>query len=292
MDALIQIVITGLTLGSMYALAAVGLALTYGTMGMFNMAHGVLMTIGAYAAYSASITFGVPLPLAIIAGLAAGALGGVLLHVLIVRFMLNTEDFQTTIMVATAGVAIALQDIILKGYGAYPFKQPAQIEGSFRVFGSAVSYQSIVIVAMAALLIAGLAWLLTSTKFGMAIRATAMNQDAAKLMGVRTERTYLQVIVIAGVLAAAAGMLISSLAGLSPAMGSNPLIRAFIICVVAGLGSVTGAGFAAIVLGLFEAAISFYFGARFGLPVMLGLVIAVLIFRPAGLFGRQEVVRS
>ncbi|RWJ31997.1 branched-chain amino acid ABC transporter permease [Mesorhizobium sp.] len=292
MDALIQIVITGLTLGSMYALAAVGLALTYGTMGMFNMAHGVFMTIGAYAAYSASINFGVPLPLAVLAGIAAGAVSGALLHMLIVRFMLNNEDFQTTIMVATAGVAIALQDLILKSYGAYPFKQPAQIEGSFRVLGSAVSYQSIVILIMAALLIGGLAWLLNYTKFGMAIRATAMNQDAAKLMGVRTERTYLQVIVIAGVLAAAAGILISSLAGLSPAMGSNPLIRAFIICVVAGLGSVTGAGVAAILLGLFEAAISFYFGARFGLPVMLGLVIAVLIFRPAGLFGRQEVVRS
>jgi branched-subunit amino acid ABC-type transport system permease component len=250
------------------------------------------MTIGAYAAYSASITFDVPLPLAILAGIGAGAISGVLLHMLIVRFMLNTEDFQTTIMVATAGVSIALQDLILKRYGAYPFKQPAQIEGSFRMFGTAVSYQSIVILVIAASLIGGLAWLLTYTKFGMAIRATAMNQDAAKLMGVRTERTYLQVIVIAGVLAAAAGILISSLAGLSPAMGSNPLIRAFIICVVAGLGSVTGAGVAAIALGIFEAAISYYVGARYGLPVMLGLVVAVLILRPAGLFGRQEVIRS
>lgn len=292
MDALLQIAITGLTLGSMYALASVGLALTYGTMGMFNMAHGVFMTVGAYAAYSASIAFGWPLPLAVLAGVVAGAFGGVLLHLLIVRFMLNTEDFQTTIMVATAGAAITLQDLILKGYGAYPFKQPAQIEGSFRVLGTAISYQSIVILVIGTVLIGSLAWILTYTKFGMAIRATAMNQDAAKLMGVRTERIYLQVIVIAGALAAAAGILISSLAGLSPTMGSNPLIRAFIICVVAGLGSVTGAGVASIVLGLFEAAVSFYFGARFGLPVMLGLVIAVLIFRPAGLFGQQEVVRS
>lgn len=292
MDALLQIAVTGLTLGSMYALASVGLALTYGTMGMFNMAHGVFMTIGAYAAYSASTAFGLPLPLTVLAGVAAGALSGALLHLLIVRFMLNTEDFQTTIMIATAGVAIALQDIILKQYGAYPFRQPVQIEGSFRFFGTAISYQSIVILVTAAVLIGGLAWLLTYTRFGMAIRATAMNQEAAKLMGVRTERTYLQVIIIAGVLAAAAGILISSLAGLSPAMGSNPLIRAFIICVVAGLGSVTGAGVAAIVLGLFEAAISYYVGARFGLPLMLGLVVAVLIFRPAGLFGRQEVVRS
>lgn len=292
MDAILQIVVTGLTLGSMYALASVGLALTYGTMGMFNMAHGLFMTIGAYAAYSASTLWGAPLPMALLVGIAAGGVSGTLLHLLIVRFMLHTEDFHTTIMVATAGVAITLQDLILKQYGAYPFKQPAQIEGSFRVASIAVTHQSVVIVLTAALLIGVMAWLLTHTKFGLAIRATAMNQDAAKLMGVKTERTYLQVMIIAGILAAAAGILISSLAGLSPAMGSNPLMRAFVICVVAGLGSVTGAGFAAIALGLFEAAIGYYFGVRYGFPVMLGLVILVLIFRPAGLFGKQEVVRS
>jgi branched-subunit amino acid ABC-type transport system permease component len=292
MDAVLQIIVTGLTLGSMYALGSVGLALTYGTMGMFNMAHGMFMTIGAYAAYSTCAVWGLPLPVGLAAGLAAGGLSGLLLHALIVRFILGAEDFQTIVMVATAGVAILLQDLILKHYGAYPFKQPVQIEGSFMLAGVAVTYQSLLILAMAVVLIGAMAWVLTRTRFGLAIRATAMNQDAAQLMGVRTQRTYLQVIIISGVLAAAAGILISSLAGLSPGMGSNPLIRAFIICVVAGLGSVTGAGFSAIVLGLFEAAIGYYFGVRYGLPVMLALVVLVLIFKPAGMFGRQEVVRS
>lgn len=75
-------------------------------------------------------------------------------------------------------------------------------------------------------------------------------------------------------------------------MGANPLLRAFVICVVAGLGSVTGAGFAAVALGLFEAAIQYYYGVRYGFPIMLALVITVLIWKPAGLFGQQEVVRS
>jgi branched-subunit amino acid ABC-type transport system permease component len=291
-DAMLQIVVTGLTLGAMYALASVGLALTYGTMGMFNMAHGLFMTIGAYASYTAATIWGLPLPLALIAGIVAGGISGAALHLLIVRFMLQSEDFKTTIMVATAGVAILLQDVILKQYGAYPFKQPAQIEGSFRIANSVVTYQSVGILIVSTVLIGSMAWLLKKTRFGRAIRATAMNQDAAMLMGVKTEHTYLQVIVIAGVLAAAAGILISSLASLSPAMGSNPLIRAFVICVVAGLGSVTGAGLTAMALGLFEAAIGYYFGARFGFPVMLGLVIVVLIFKPAGLFGQQEVIRS
>jgi branched-subunit amino acid ABC-type transport system permease component len=86
--------------------------------------------------------------------------------------------------------------------------------------------------------------------------------------------------------------MISSLASLSPQMGLDPQVRAFVICVVAGLGSVPGAGFAAITLGLFEAAIQYYYGVRYGFPLMLALVIIVLIWKPAGLFGQQEVVRS
>lgn len=292
MQAVLQILITGLTLGAMYALASVGLALTYGTMRMFNMAHGIFMTIGAYATYMAASIWGLPLPLAFLVGLAAGGLIGAAVHLLVVRFMLDTEGFEVNIIVATAGVGILLQDLLLKYYGAYPFRQPAQIDGVFRIGDTAVTYQSVGILVMAAVLIGGIAWLLTHTRFGLAIRATAMNREAALLMGVEAGRTYLQVLVIAGVLAAAAGVLISSLATLSPDMGANPLLRAFVICVVAGLGSVTGAGIAAIALGLFEAAIQYYLGVRYGFPVMLMLVIIVLIWRPAGLFGQQEVVRS
>jgi branched-subunit amino acid ABC-type transport system permease component len=292
MQAVLQILVTGLTLGSMYALASVGLALTYGTMRMFNMAHGVFMTVGAYATYMAASLWGLPLPLAFLFGLAAGGLIGAVMHLLVVRFMLDTEGFEVNIIVATAGVAILLQDLLLKYYGAYPFRQPAQIEGVFRIGDIAVTWQSVGILVMAATLIGAIAWLLTHTRFGLAIRATAMNREAALLMGVEAGRTYLQVLVIAGVLAAAAGILISSLATLSPDMGANPLLRAFVICVVAGLGSVTGAGIAALALGLCEAAIQYYLGVRYGFPVMLLLVIIVLIWRPAGLFGQQEVVRS
>lgn len=292
MEAIIQILVSGLTLGAMYALGSVGLALTFGTMRMFNMAHGVFMTIGAYAAFAMVTYAGAPLIVALLAGILTGGLIGAVMHLLVVQFMLETEDFEINILVATAGVGILLQDFLLKVFGGYPFSQPVQIEGIFRIGGVAVTYQSVVILVLATGLIAALAWALTRTKFGMAIRATAMNREAAMLMGVKTSRTYLQVLIIAGMLAGAAGILISSLSTLSPEMGQNPAVRAFVICVVAGLGSVTGAGIAAIALGLFEAVIQYYFGVRYGLPLMLALVVVVLIWRPAGLFGKQEVVRS
>lgn len=292
MDAILQIIVSGFTLGAMYALGSVGLALTYGTMRMFNMAHGLFMAIGAYAAYSAADALALPLPLAMVGGIVAGGVAGAVLHLTVVRFMLDKDNFEINILVATAGVGILLQDILLKLFGAYPFRQPVQIEGVFRVGGIVVSYQTVLIIAIAFALIASLTWALSRTRFGLAIRATAMNRDAARLMGVNASVTYLQVLIIAGMLAGAAGILISSLSTLSPDMGTNPAIRAFVICVVAGLGSVGGAGVTALALGLIEAAVQYYIGARFGLPLMLALVIVVLIRRPAGLFGKQEIERA
>ena len=113
MDALIQIMVSGLTLGAMYALGAVGLALTFGTMRMFNMAHGVFMTIGAYAAFSSVTYLGAPLLVALFVGILAGGLIGAIMHLLVVQFMLETQDFEINVLVATAGVGILLQDFLV-----------------------------------------------------------------------------------------------------------------------------------------------------------------------------------
>ena len=291
MEVVAQILVTGLTLGAMYALASVGLSLIFGTLGMFNMAHGLFMTIGAYAAFTAGQYLGVPIVVGLVIAMAAGAAIGLATHLLVVRFMLASRGFGTNVMVATAGLAILLEDLILKGYGGYPYAQPLRVEESFRLAGVTIAAQSVLIFAVALVLILGVAALLLKTRFGMAIRATSINREAAMLMGVRTERVYLQVMALAGAMAGAAGMMISSLTTLSPQMGGDPLLKAFVICVVAGLGNVWGAGISAIVLGLLEAAIQYHLGLRFGFPVMLLLVILVLIWRPQGLFGRERVVR-
>ena len=291
MDIPIQILVTGLTMGSMYALAAVGLSLIFGTLGMFNMAHGMFMTLGAYVVYAIASAMGLPIAVAVLIAMGAGALAGVVTHLLIVRFMLNTTDFGTNIIVATAGLAILMEDITLKIFGGYPYPQAVGVEGTFAVGGVSVSIQALVILLVAMGCIGAVAFVLLKTKFGRAIRATAMNQDAARLMGVRTNTVYLQVMALAGALAGVAGLMISTIATLSPQMGGDPLLKAFVICVVAGLGNVWGAGVCAFALALIEAAIGFHFGVRFGFPTMLMLVIIVLIWRPQGLFGKEKVVR-
>jgi branched-subunit amino acid ABC-type transport system permease component len=145
--------------------------------------------------------------------------------------------------------------------------------------------------AVSVVLMLLVALVLNRTRMGRAIRATAQNRDAAQLMGVPVRLVYAQVMVIAGMLAAISGIMLSSITTLAPTMGYDPMLKAFIICVIAGLGNVAGALIAAFVLGVFEAFVQFYFGVRFGFPSLLLLVIVALIWRPYGVFGQKKVSR-
>jgi branched-chain amino acid transport system permease protein len=140
-------------------------------------------------------------------------------------------------------------------------------------------------------LMLALAALLTRTRMGRAIRAVSQNREAAQLMGVPVQLVYAQVLLVAGGLSAASGIMLSTITTLSPTMGYDPMLKAFIICVIAGLGNIAGALYAAFMLGVFEALVQFVFGVRFAFPAMLLIVILALIWRPYGVFGRRKVSR-
>jgi branched-subunit amino acid ABC-type transport system permease component len=291
LDILIQSIASGLTLGAMYAVSTVGLSLVWGSLGMLNMAHGGLMAFGGYAAWYAMDALGLPLPLGLLAAVLAGGLLGALTYHGAVRFMLRQKAFETNVVIATVGLAFVLENAVLKLFGAQAQRQPLQVEGAITVGNVVVPLQNILILATALLLMLLVALLLQKSRIGRAVRATAMNREAAQLMGVRVGRIYALVLVLAGALAAVSGVMISSLTGLSPGMGADPMLKAFIICVVAGLGNVYGAVGAALALGLIEALAQFVLGVRFGFATLLLIVIVVLIWRPNGLFGRQQVTR-
>jgi branched-subunit amino acid ABC-type transport system permease component len=205
--------------------------------------------------------------------------------------MLSSKNFETQIFIATIGIGAVLENLILKGFGPQPVAQPLNLTGALVIGNVHIPYQNILILAVAVLLMAAVALLLNRTRMGRAIRATAQNRDAAQLMGIRVGWVYAQVLAISGALAAVSGIMISSLSGLLPNMGGDPMLKAFVICVVAGLGNVYGAVLAAIVLGLLEALIQYEIGVQYSFAILLVLVIAVLIWRPAGIFGRSQVVR-
>jgi branched-chain amino acid transport system permease protein len=286
-----QIIVSGLTLGAMYAISTVSLSLIWGALNVLNMAQGALLTFGGYAAYVAFQAMGFGVPLAILAAVIAGGVFGVLMYAVVVRQMLDREGFEVNVIIATVGIGTILEATLQKVFGAYPIRQPLTVDGGFFLGKVYVPYNSVIIVFASAALMLILAALLSRTRMGRAIRAVSMNRDAARLMGVPVNLVYAQVFALAGGLSAASGIMLSTITTLAPTMGYDPMLKAFIICVVAGLGNVMGALYAAFMLGLLESFIQFALGVRFAFATMLLLVILVLVWRPYGLFGRTKVTK-
>ena len=293
LSTFVAVLTAGLTNGAVYALATLGLALVWGSMGMLNMAQGALLAVGGYAAYTTVTLLGLPPALGFLGAILAGAAAGAVLYGTVVRQLLRqpAATFETNVLIATVGLGIALENAVLLVYGGQPLRQPVSMPGLVRVGVSEVPVQNIAIVAVSLALMAVLAFVLGRTRMGRAIRATAQNREAAQLMGVPTGRVYLQVLVLSGALAGVCGVLVSSITQLSPPLGADPMLKAFIMCVVAGLGNLPGAVISAFLLALVEAFVQFGAGARWGFPVLLLIVIVVLIWRPSGLFGRAQVRR-
>jgi branched-chain amino acid transport system permease protein len=292
-DILTAILIAGLTTGALYALATVGLSLVWGSMGMLNMAHAAMLTLGGYSAYTFSTALRLPAIVGFLGAIVVGAIAGGLLYILIVRNLLKNDKatFESNVMIATVGIGIALENTILLTYGGQPLKQPISATGLLVLGPVSLPYQNMLIVFVVIVLMAVIALLLGRTRMGRAIRATAQNRDAAQLMGVAVNRVYFQVLVLSGAIAGICGVMVSSMTQLSPPLGNDPMLKAFIMCVVAGLGNLPGAVAAAFGLALLEAFVQYVAGARWGFPTLLFVVIAVLIWRPAGLFGRVQIRR-
>jgi branched-chain amino acid transport system permease protein len=283
--------VSGLTLGAMYAISTVSLSLVWGALNVLNMAQGALLTLGGYFAYAAVSSLGFSPPLAVIITIVVGGLVGLLMYVAVIRQMLDTEGFEVNVIIATVGIGTVIENLMLKIFGAYPIRQPIMWEGGFFVGRTHVPYNSMVIVVASVGLMLVLAAVLTRTRMGRAIRAVSQNREAAQLMGVSSQLVYAQVLLVAGALSAVSGIMLSTITTLSPTMGYDPMLKAFIICVIAGLGNIAGALYAAFILGIFEALVQFVFGVRFAFPAMLLIVILALIWRPYGVFGRRKVSR-
>ncbi|MDA9448320.1 branched-chain amino acid ABC transporter permease [Bradyrhizobium sp. CCBAU 21360] len=293
MNTFYSILVAGLTVGALYAIATIGLSLIWGALGVLNMAHGALLTLGGYMAYYAISVQGLPVWAGIAASLLAGAAAGGLLYIMVVRNVLRQDnvDFETNVMIATVGVAIAVENGILLLFGGRPLKQPVSIDGSGSWGALVVPWQNLAIVVAAILAMVAVALLLARTRMGRAIRATSQSRDAARLMGVAVDRVYLVVLMLSGLIAAGCGLLLSTMTQLSPSLGGDPMLKAFIMCVVAGLGNVPGAVLVSFGLALLEAWTEYALGARWGFPILLSVVVCVLIWRPTGLLGSAQIRR-
>jgi branched-chain amino acid transport system permease protein len=290
-NELLQAVWGGILSGSVYGLMAIGLTLIWGAVRLLNLAHGALYVVGAYAAWVVISQAGLPLAVAIPVGIAAAAVFGLVMHVLCIRPMLGRAGWDSASIIATVGIAIALQAAALLVFGPRVKRIPHVIDGSFLIGSVRIGYQGLVVVGVAVAALALLYFYLRSSRQGMAIRAVSQQMDAAALMGIPVQRTYAVVMMISAGLAGLAGVMLSSIFFLSPTSGFTPMIIALLVTIFGGLGSVKGTIVAAYVIGLFESSVQVFMGPRLALPGLFLFMILVLTVRPNGLYGVPEAQR-
>lgn len=288
-ETLVAILVSGTVAGSLYALMASGLSLVWGTLRMFNFAHGTLLMLGAYTAWYISNGRGLDLGLAVgIPGaLVVLALAGVLLYALLVRPFVARPGADLVVIITTLAGATFLQNAAQEVFGPRYKQLDRVVKGQVEFLNTAVGLQEMTIIVVTPLILLLLAVLLKRTKLGLAVRAVEQNHDSALLAGVNVGSVYPLVFAVSAALAALAGVMLAGLFFITPVMGSDPLLRAFIVVVFGGLGSLPGTVVGAYVIGIIEAIAVFFVGLYWAPVVLFIVLILVMIVRPTGLMGGQ-----
>lgn len=273
--------------GSLYAMMASGLSLVWGTLGVFNFAHGSLLLLAAYVAWTVGKVGGpaVQGPLAIAVMLAAMAVFGFLLYLTTVRPLIGRPNAELAVIISTISAMIIIRNVVQFAWGPLPKQVPALGSSSITVLGTVISSHQIVVILIGPLLLLGIAAFLKFARVGLAVRSVEQNPDAALLVGVNPQFIYALVFAASAVLAAIAGYLLAGIQFLTPDFGGDPLLKAFIVIVLGGLNSLLGAFVAAYVVGLIEALAIFFFGLFWAPVILFGVIIVVLLVRPQGLLG-------
>ena len=291
MEKLFQAVYSGILYGSIYGMMALGLTLIWGSLRMLNLAHGSLYLVGGYLAWTAINKAGMPMLLAFGVAVAGAALVGAVMQLAVLNRILGKPGWANASLIATVGVAIMLDSAVLLMYGARVKAMPVLIEGTFKVGTVLISYNALVIIGVAVMSLYLMSWFLRSSRSGLAIQAVSQQADAARLMGIPTRTVFLIVMAISAALAGLAGGLLSSIFYLSPTAGFSPMLKALVVTIFGGLGSIKGTIWAAYIIGLLEAFLQVYFGSGAALPGLFLFMIVMLIIRPTGLFGLGEAQR-
>lgn len=285
MREFVQQVLNGLTVGSIYALVAVGYTLVYGVLRLMNFAHGSLYTFGAYACLTGVMILGWNFPLALLLALVLGAIaGGVVERVGYYPLRRSPMVYQ---IVSVFALSIVIDNSIMLIWGAAPRPFTSDfLQGAITVAGFRVSLVQIAIMAMALFIMAFLMVLVFKTRYGLAMRATALNTDASILMGVPVSRLRFQVFMLSSALAAAAGSMVAlNYQQLTYDGGLGIVIKAFVVSILGGIGNVPGAILGGIVLGQVESLGGAYVSTGYKDAFVYIIMILVLILRPNGLLG-------
>jgi branched-chain amino acid transport system permease protein len=281
--------ISGLGLGSMYGLLALGFHVTYAVSNTVNFAQGSTMMLGAVLCFTIWVTFGWPLPAAVLLALAGCMAWSVVVEFTAVRPFVDRGS--NAWLMATVALGIVIDNAVLFSFGKDPRGMPPGIltSGTFTVLGIRIQYLQAIIPVAGFLVAVGLQVLLRATRMGMAMLAVVQNRDAAQLMGINARRFIVGAYAISGLFAGIAGILISPLFTVSSTMGTLFGIKAFAVAILGGMGNAWGVVLAGLIYGIAEALITTAIGSTYTQIVTFALIIAALALRPDGLFGRAAV---
>ena len=283
---ILQQLINGISLGSIYALIALGYTMIYGIIKLINFAHGDIYMVGAYLGFYA-ITLGIPIVPAILISMAVTSCLGVVVERLAYRPLRHAP--RISVLITAIGMSFFLEYTMMALVSPTPRTFPATISDvSFEVGGLIISGQQLLIMGVTFLLMTILTYIVRRTKIGKAMRAASYDTEAAQLMGINADRIISITFAIGSALAAVAGVLIGIYYNaIDPLMGLMPGIKAFVAAVFGGIGSLPGAVFGGIVLGIVEAFISGLSLSMFRDAAAFAILILVLLLRPAGIFGKN-----
>jgi branched-chain amino acid transport system permease protein len=293
---LLQQILNGLSLGSIYALIALGYTMVYGILKLINFAHGEVFMIGAYTGYYAAFALGVqshdgagfPLYLALVVlvvAMATSALLGVMIEAFAYRPVRSAP--RLTPLITAIGVSLFLQNAAMLAFSPNPRPYPAILrEVPYALGGVIITNVKLTIFGVAIALMLGLTWFVQKTWTGKAMRAVSTNLDAARLMGVDTNRTIRATFAVGSALAAAGGILFGlDQITINPLMGMLTGLKAFVAAVLGGIGNIRGAALGGLLIGLAEQLTAGYLSPDYRDAITFVILIVILILRPEGLLG-------
>jgi branched-chain amino acid transport system permease protein len=282
-----QQLLNGVVVGAVYALFSLGLTLVFGMHRILNLAHGAVFMWGAFFGYFAVTVAGMPLVVAFVLAIIGAGLLSIVLDLLVFRPLRRREGDEFGTIVASIGANLVLMHLAQQATNAQTLRFPF---GTFPImffeFATLrISLQQIVILAAVAVLVIMLLVYLFRTNLGTDARAVAINEQTSMLLGVNPTAVYLNTFFIAGALAGAAGVILGiAFNSVSYVMGEPVMLQAFVVIVLGGLGSVTGALLAGILLGMIQTLTTVYISSELSDAVVFGLLFLVLLVRPSGFF--------
>ena len=279
--------ISGVSLGSVYAIIALGYTMVYGIAKMLNFAHGDVIMVGGYISLLAMSSLGLPWWVGVLLAMVVCTVLGVIIEGLAYKPLRAAPSLA--VLITAIGVSYFLQNAAQLIWGASPMSYTPIVSGSLQLFGEqlSISYVSLLTIVVCAVIMVGLTLFTSKSKMGKAMRACSEDKGAAQLMGINVNRTISLTFAIGSALAAIAGVLLCSFnTSLMPTTGSMPGITAFTAAVFGGIGSIPGAFLGGILLGIIEALAKAYISTQLANSIVFAVLIIMLLVRPAGLLGR------